>query len=184
MRLHFSARLVLFTAGLIALSVGFASMVVYVQSRAALEKHLAQELLAVVNSAAPLIDGDLHQIITLGADGEVSTPEEFAEIQKQLVRVKTANQLSGHGSPVYTLRRASDYAKTHELEFVAMTDRDRQGRWFVGNRYPERPQQRTALKGRASSTGIYQDAEGSWISAAAPIRDAGGNVVGDRKSVV
>jgi len=177
-RLHFSARLVLFTAGLIALSVGFASMVVYVQSRASLEKHLAQELLAVVNSAAPLIDGDLHQLITLDVNGELGTPEEFAEIQKQLVRVKTANQLSGHGSPVYTLRRASDYAKTHELEFVAMTDRDAQGRWFVGNRYPEQPQQRAALGGRASSTGIYQDAEGSWISATAPIRDAGGSVVG------
>ncbi len=178
MRLHFSARLVLFTAGLIALSVGFASMVVYVQSRASLEKHLAQELLAVVNSAAPLIDGDLHQIISLGADGELGTPEEFAEIQKQLVRVKTANHLSGHGSPVYTLRRAADYAKTHELEFVAMTDRDAKGRWFVGNRYPEQPQQLAALAGRASSTGIYQDAEGSWISATAPIRDAGGKVVG------
>ena len=177
-RLHFSARLVLFTAGLIALSVGFASMVVYVQSRASLEEHLAQELLAVVNSAAPLIDGDLHQIITLGSDGKLGTPEEFAEIQKQLVRVKTANHLSGHGSPVYTLRRASDYAKTHELEFVAMTDRDAEGRWFVGNRYPEQPQQRAALKGRASSTGIYEDSEGSWISATAPIRDAAGNVVG------
>ncbi len=178
MRLHFSARLVLFTAGLVALSVGFASVVVYLQSRQSLQTHLAQELLAVVNSTSPLIDGDLHRIIALGPDGELATREEFAEIHRQLVRVKQANHLSGHGSPVYTLRRAPDYGSTGELEFVVMTDRGSDGRWFVGNRYPAEPLQRAALGGQSGSTGIYRDAEGSWISAAAPIRDASGSVVG------
>ena len=48
----------------------------------------------------------------------------------------------------------------------------------VGKRYRAQPRSVAALNGKASVTGVYSDWEGSWISAAAPIHDASGNVVG------
>src|SRR5688500_9334664 len=76
------------------------------------------------------------------------------------------------------MRKTPDFERTGDLEFVVMTDRNEWGHYFVGNRYRAQPHNLTALQGKAAVTSVYSDTEGSWISAAAPIYDAGGHVVG------
>ncbi|MEM6820491.1 MAG: ATP-binding protein, partial [Verrucomicrobiota bacterium] len=51
------------------------------------------------------------------------------------------------------------------------------GEYFTGNRYPIQEHLIIAFSGQTSATGIYEDSEGVWLSAAAPIRDQAGNVV-------
>ena len=168
----------MFAVGLIVASVGLASVQVYHQTRSTLEAHLSEQLLSIVRSAAPLVDGDLHQLVSGGPDGAPRQRDEFEELRSQMVKVQTANGLSGHGSPVYTFRKAADFKRTHELEFVIMTTPDEHGHWFVGNRYRATPHLLQALAGVPAATHVYHDTEGDWISAAAPIRDSHGTIVG------
>ena len=175
---NFYVRLILFSTALVIVATGISSLIVLQLKTRSLENSLGNELLAIVNSTAAAIDGDLHDEIGSGDWGEIEGKENFQTIRRHLVRVKENNRLGGHGSPIYTMRKASDFAESGELEFVVMTDRDQWGHYFVGNRYRAQPHNLTALGGKPSVTGIYSDSEGTWISAAAPLFDAGGNVVG------
>ena len=176
-RLSFAIRLTLFAALVIVVSVGVSSWLVYRSKKASLEASLGRELLAIVNSAAPMIDGDLHQLVHRGEKGELAGQEEFELIRQQLVKVRDANGLRGHGSPIYTMRPTERYHDSGELEFVVMTDPDAAGNYFTGNRYQAQPHNREALEGHPGATRVYGDGEGFWISAAAPIRDGTGRVV-------
>ncbi|MCI0536220.1 MAG: response regulator [Verrucomicrobiales bacterium] len=177
-RSTFALRLILFSTGLIVLSVGVSSVIVFHLKKKSLERSLASELLAIVNSTAPSIEGDLHRQIFRDANGELQGADEFELIRSHLLKVKGNNRLGGPGSPIYTMRKADDFDSTHELEFVVMTDHDKSGKFFVGNRYKPKPHNLAALAGTPATTGVYSDSEGIWISAAAPIYDGAKHVVG------
>jgi len=175
----FSARLTLFATFLITVSVALGAFVAYHDRKKSLEKTLARELLGIVNSTAPLIDGDVHELIRRRPDGSLEPPGAFEAIRRTLVQVRNSNGLTdNYGSPIYTFRRAPEFEKTHELEFVVMSDRDDDGEFFVGHRYPAHPHHIHAFTGHPTSTGIYSDENGVWISAVAPIRRRDGQVVG------
>jgi signal transduction histidine kinase/CheY-like chemotaxis protein len=176
-RLSFRLRLTGFALVLIALSMGAASLLAYHLSKKALETHLENELLAIVKTAAPLVDGDLVPLIYRESSGVLAGTDEFEEIRQLLQKVKTGNQMESRGSPLYLMRPAADFASTRKLEFVVMTDRDSQGRYFVGSRLTAQPHNYPALRGTPSSSGVYGDEEGVWISAAAPVRNNKGEVV-------
>ncbi len=176
-RIRFAGRLTLFASALVVLSVGVSSLLVYQTKKESLAKALGNELLAMVRSAAPLIDGDIHELVHRSEKGGLQGEEEFELIRQQLEKVKVSNHLAGHGSPVYTMRPTEKFAESGELEFVVMTDRDSTGNYFTGNRYHALAHNRKALEGEACTTGVYSDSEGIWISASAPIRDSGGRVV-------
>lgn len=141
-----------------------------VEARAAAEK-----LQLVVRDAAQRLPAEKLAEVYLKPDGSINDLDAFMDLRSALAAVVEHYGLTGHhGSPLYVLRPTADPG---QLEFVAMPQPDAQGRWFVGNRYPVEPHLRDALAGRVAGTGIYADAEGQWISAAAPLRDAGGRVV-------
>ena len=117
MRFGSIARRILALAMLfIVFSVGTSSWLIYRQIESSLEKSLGNELLSVVTSLGPLIDGDLHNVIFVDDDGVLVTEEEFELIREQLVQVKLNNELDGPGSPIYTMRPAFDFDTTNELE--------------------------------------------------------------------
>jgi signal transduction histidine kinase len=174
----FHFRLVAFALALMGVAVGISSLIAYRLKKQSLEASLAKELLAIVKTVAPLMDGDVHDRIRVGEVGSVSLSDEFTRLQEQLVRVKEGNALLSRGSPLYTLRKPDDFVISGELEFVVMTDPDESGQFFTGARYHAEPHLVTALAGTAASTGVYRDDEGVWISAAAPIRNSFGSVVG------
>ena len=177
-RLSFQLRLTGFALLLITLSMGAASILAYHVSKSTLEKHLQDELLAIVKTAAPMVDGDLLPLIYEGGSGEIAGADEFEEIRSLLERIKNSNRMESRGSPIYVMRQAGDFAASGKLEFVVMTDRDSKGRYFVGSRLAGRTHYYRALEGTASSSGIYSDAEGVWISAAAPVHNSRGEVAG------
>jgi signal transduction histidine kinase len=174
----FALRLIAFSSLLICLSVGLSSYLVYRSSRAELTETLGRELLAVARSSAALIDADLVDLIHRDADGNIALLEEFQLLREQLDRVRTANGLPDRGSPIYIMRPAPDFDRSGLLEFVAMPDRDEGGRYFIGNLYPAEPHNRRAQAGVASASPLYEDGEGVWISAAAPLYDSAGRLVG------
>ena len=72
-RVPFFWRLLIFAGVLIVVVNGFATFVAIQSLRA----RLASELLAVVASIAPLIDGDLHELMGVDERGEPAPAEEF-----------------------------------------------------------------------------------------------------------
>jgi signal transduction histidine kinase/CheY-like chemotaxis protein len=176
-RLSFRLRLTGFALILIALSMSAASLLAYHFSKKALETHLENELLAIVRTAAPLVDGDLVPLIYRRSSGALAGADEFNEIRQLLVKVKTGNHLESRGSPLYLMRPAENFVSTGALEFVVMTDRDSEGRYFVGSRVAAAPHIYPALRGTPSSSGLYGDEEGVWISAAAPVRNSKSEIV-------
>ena len=156
------------------------SWLAYQNSKKQLQAALGNQLLSLVNSTATFINGDQHDNV-VRVDAEfVDGWEDFEFIRAQLQQVKHANdlQISAHGSPIYTLRKSADFASSQMLEFVIMTDPDEQGNFFIGNQIPAEPHHLEALAGAAITTGLYQDDEGIWISAAAPVYNSSKQIVG------
>lgn len=172
-----SAHVLLVTVSLVTVSVAVCGGIAYWAAKRHLENSLGHELLAVVAAAAPGIDGDLHQVVYRDGNGELVGSEEFEELRLRLDTIRRAVGLPRQGSPIYTMRPSETFDRTGELEFVVMTDRDRYGQYFVGNHYPAMPHNRVALTGEPAVSGIYEDREGTWLSAAAPVRDSNGQVV-------
>ena len=173
----FRSRLVLFSAGLVVLSAGLSLGIAHQRTLANLEREAASRLLAIVRTTALGLDGGDHERVR-SIGGEISGRDSFDRLRDVLVRVKSVNRMKGYGSPIYTLRPTDDYERTGDLEFVVMSDPGGDGQFFVGDRYPATEHLRRALAGECVSTGLYADQHGSWISAATPIVDSTGRVVG------
>ncbi len=168
-------RLGAFALLAIVVTVVVSSLITYRFAKASLEQVLSSELFAIVNSKAPQIDGVLLDLIRSDSQGGFSGQDEFEEIRRTLVNLRLANALDpGQGSPLYIVRRADGATNELELEFVVMTDKDASGRFFVGNHYSGFPYLLPGLRGTPATSGIYEDSEGIWISAAAPIRTRDG----------
>ena len=178
-RIGFFIRLLCFGAILVVLSLGFAAFVAYQNKRDYIEKSLAAELLAVVNTAALLIEGDLVKLVRPDAKGGIVNEEEFNEIKAKLSSVKKSNGLTAKPgvSPIYVMRPVTMPGRSNLLEFVVMTDPNQKGEFYVGNTYASHPHNVAALAGHAASSGLYTDEEGVWISAAAPIYDRDNRIV-------
>ncbi len=177
-RVSLRQRLTVLALAMMSLCMGTACLLEYHQAKKLLAEQLGKELLGIVASVAPLIDGDAVARIEQDAEGEIVGKEDFDNLRSLLLKVKEANRLESNGSPLYVMRATEDFKSTGELEFVVMTDRDENGRFFVGNRYRALEHNRQSLLGTPTTTGVYEDALGLWISAAAPVRDSHGQVVG------
>ena len=170
---------------LISLAVGVSSIIAYRHQRNELEKDLQAELLAIVNSTAANIEGNKLGVIhranedgSLNTDADLEAKSDFIELRDYLIRVKVANRMTNTSdSPLYILRKKPKPQPRRELEFVVMTDRGTNGGYFTGNDYELLDHLRQAFEGVPSSRGLYTDAFGMWISAAAPIYDVNTNVV-------
>ncbi|MFN3199798.1 MAG: ATP-binding protein [Bradymonadia bacterium] len=167
-------RLTLFATCLIGIAVIVPSVLLYQHSQTALKDETAARLKAVVTSAATFFN-DAHHHISQADDGELSDEEVAEALRSLLQEVQTENQLE---TPLYTLRPAEDYAERSTLEWVLMSEPDETGRYYVGHTARARPHQRAALDGHPTVSEIYTSNDRQWLSAAAPIFDSEGHVVG------
>lgn len=177
LRLRFASRLVLFSIALICLTVGLTSWLVYRVAKDDLEESLGHELLTLALTASALIDTDLIDLVYRDENGAVSLPEEFEVLRDDLDRIRQATNLPERENPIYIMRAVSDFAETGQLEFVVMPDRGPNDEYFVGNLYKAEAHNRRALAGEPSVSSVYEDSEGVWISAAAPLYDSHDRVV-------
>jgi len=178
-RIPIKTRLVGLSLGIVILTIALASLSFYRQATRELEERLVRELLAIVRSTALAINGDLLALIHRAPGGGITGQEEFDEIRTILERAAAANGLTGRRpseSPIYIMRPTGTFSTTGELEFIVMPQPDQNGTYYVGSRYRVQPHQRAALAGTAGGSPVYRDDEGSWISAAVPIRDHAGQV--------
>lgn len=120
---------------------------------------LGKELLAIARTTALQIDGDQHERIQ-------DQGTDFLEIRGRLRAIQQANELQ---TEIYTMR-----PRGSGVEFVVMTNDEP----IMGDHYPLTDQIHKVLEGgQATSSGVYEDPHGTWISALAPIRNRGGRVV-------
>ena len=100
-------------------------------------------------------------------NADAASPE-FQRVRAILLRSMKINGLSEQ--ELYVLRPIDD---GRETEFVVMLQRET----FIGNRYTIREENVASLKEawntlQPTSTGVYRDEHGTWISGYAPILDA------------
>ncbi len=171
-------RLSIFAIFLIFITIGIDTAVAYKLKKSNLEDEVSSKLLAIVNSVAPFIDGDLLPLIQPNEDGTFTGKDAFEKIHGQLLRAKKSNTLNGQQSPLYIMRKCADYSTTGQLEFVVTTDSGGDHVFYIGRKYPETQHLKEAIHGIPSSTPLYEDHLGSWISAATPIFDSNQNIVG------
>ncbi|MEM1447353.1 MAG: SpoIIE family protein phosphatase [Planctomycetota bacterium] len=128
---------------------------------------LQNQLAAIASTAALQLNGDLHQRVV-----ETQDPHDpaFLTLRDQLRAVRDVNGLkSDH---LYTFYVGEDQL----LHFGVMPH---EGEPFIGDEYNLKPHHQQALDSHTVQvTELYSDVNGKWISAAAPIRDSDGTVVG------
>jgi signal transduction histidine kinase/DNA-binding response OmpR family regulator len=172
-RFGFFLRLTCFATLLIVLAVGVSMWIACDLKKASLERSLGNELLAIVNSVSPLIDGDLVGRIRSDRSGYWGV-REFEVLSAQLGRIKQRNHL-GSGSP-YLLRKSAEFDRTQDLELVVVGDDQRRRSASASVRWAARPHYLRALSGASAVTGLFRDSKGAWISAAAPVHDSSGRI--------
>ena len=178
-KISFAVKLTALVWVISLLSISLVAYFTYIRAEQQLIDDLGSQLKRIVQTTAPLLDASRHENIfyhnEMGLEGE----DSFRAIQAQLVKVRDSNEMPHHYglSPLYTLRKSWQFEQNHMLEFVVMTDPDKSGKYFTGAYYPIEPFQEKVFDGEVVVTDIYQDAEGTWLTAAAPITGADGEVV-------
>jgi len=175
------AQIVVVFLALVLASVSF-----FVSVKSDLERMLSQRLENVARTATLMLRGEDHEeavkaFMTGGPEAVVAS-EGFKKIRAALEKVQKNNELT---SDVYTLIDAERFADLYQGEakdalkgnmmFMTMaTKKDP----YVGNMMPMHEKVRHVLKtSRFDSTPLYTDAEGTWVSAFAPVLDSTGKVV-------
>ncbi len=105
---------------LICITVGITAALVYRSAKADLESALGDELLAVANASAALLDTDLVELIHRGEDGRPAFREEFDLLRAELDAVRRRTGLPWDDNPIYIMRPLPDFNESGRLEFVVM----------------------------------------------------------------
>ena len=144
---------------------------IYKFSKNDLESSIGRELAGIAATAKLAIDVAEHENIFRDDSGKINGLESFIKLRSYLRLVKKENRLK---KPIYTLRKAPDFEKSRELEFVVMTNLEK-GMPYTGNRIKasEYALQAFEMK-KPVSTPLYEDSEGVWISGIAPLIDETG----------
>lgn len=130
-------------------------------------KNLQNQLQLAANTIAISIDGDQYKKLT--GKNSIGTPE-YRAVLHSLQQFMVNKYLGFDEDGIYTFRRISE----DSLEFTVMLHSQ-----YVGNRYKIRPEMLPTLEqGTPSYTGIYEDEQGTWVSAYAPITDSRNQIVG------
>lgn len=128
---------------------------------------LQNQLAAIASTAALHLDGDLHERVMNSQDPQ---DPAFLAMRNQLRAIRDANGLAS--DHIYTFY----FGKDEKLHFGVMPH---DGDPFIGDIYKMKNHHLAALNsGITAVSDLYEDVNGLWISAAAPIRDPAGNVVG------
>ncbi len=170
-KFSFAVRLILFSFILIIFSTSMIAYLTYQDSAKRLEKNLGLELVRIASTSTLMIDASALENIFYDPEFGLEGEEDFEFVKKQLIAIRDTNELEHRAglSPLYIIRKHPDFSENHLLEFVVMTNKDEQGNFFVGATFDIEAHHQTVFEGKAQFTPIYQDAEGSWVSAAAPI---------------
>ena len=85
---NFCVRLIIFSTALVIVATGISSLIVLQLRTRSLEQSLGNELLAIVNSTAAIVDGDMHDEIGRTELRELKGQEQFETIRRLLDEVE------------------------------------------------------------------------------------------------
>ena len=160
-------------AGFVAVTVlgtGVTGFLVYRTQKAGLEESLGSLLLNIARTGVLLIDPDLEREVQIT---RTQDSEAYRRLRQILATIQDINQLA---TPIYTL---SDYEPGARRTRFMVTSR---GPGLPGEVYdlvPELigPLEMAFERGIASTTRIYVNQHGTWITAFAPIKDRSGQTI-------
>jgi len=156
---------------LLSVIIGMAILTVggwlYEKDKQRVLENLQIQLQLAANTISLSIDGDRYTELrgkeSIGSDA-------FEEVMSTLERFMVNSYLGFERNNIYTFRRINK----DTLQFTAMLEKQ-----YVGNLYAVRDEMRLTLdQGKPSYTGVYEDENGAWVSAYAPILNSAGVVVG------
>lgn len=160
-----NAKLLLFFEIVLLIAVGTMLVLIRGQMREQVVGDMQRELHAIATTASLQLDGDLLKAVRTSAD---SSSPAFQRLRATLAMIRDANGLDERH--IYTFYRDGD-----KVRFGVMTHQQP----FVGDPYPLQPGMVQVFEnGTTNFTELYEDENGSWISAYAPIFDSARNVVG------
>ncbi len=157
------------TAGFVAvtlLGIGLVSSLLYQRDKQILQETLATFLLNIARTGAIFIDPARHAEVerTLAQDSEA-----YRHVRGVLAAIQDEN---GVATPIYTL---TGFDASKRVAHFMVTSR---GPGAPGEPYPLvpaliEPLGRAFREGVATTTGVYQNQSGTWITACAPGRERG-----------
>ncbi|MBI3002971.1 MAG: HAMP domain-containing protein [candidate division NC10 bacterium] len=165
-----SVRLAALLVAVTLLGIGLVATLLYQQQKREMEKTLGTFLLNIARTGALLIDPALH--VEVEATLTPSTPA-YRRLRAVLAAIQDENRLE---TPIYTL---TDFAPgAREARFMVTS----RGPGAPGEIYRLAPALLEPLgqafrEGVATQTLSYHDEHGTWITAFAPLRDAGGRII-------
>jgi adenylate cyclase len=164
-----SIRVAVLFVAVTLVGIGLVGFLIYQQQKRELEETLGGFLLSIARTGVLLIEPALHAEVEATRTQE---SEAYRRLQATLAAIQDENRVE---TPIYTL-----------TDFNAET---RQARFMVTSRGPALPGERYDLvpalleplgrafgEGIATHTRVYTNEHGTWLTAFAPLRDAGGRV--------
>jgi class 3 adenylate cyclase len=151
------------------LGIGLVGFLIYQRQKREVEETLGAFLLNIARTGVLLIDPKLHAEVEATLTQE---SEAYRRLRATLAAIQDENRVE---TPIYTL---TDFdAKTRQARFMVTS----RGPGLPGEPYalvPDlmEPLRRTFREGIATHTRVYTNEHGTWITAFAPIRDAGGRI--------
>jgi HAMP domain-containing protein len=142
----------------------------YRAQAAAIRASLGALLLNIARTGALLVDPALHLEVQLT---RTTDSEAYRYLRRMLAAIQDANQVE---TPIYTL---SDYEPPARRARFVVTSR---GPGLPGETYPLVPQlipalERTFGQGVPTTTPIYRNQSGTWLTAFAPVKGADGQTI-------
>jgi len=166
---RFKVRVAVGFSAVTMLGIALTGSITYVVATRTLEALLGARLLDIARTGSLLIDPDLHAEVEALLSRDSAA---YRRLQSILAAIQDANHLT---DPIYTLTGLD--AATNRAHFMVAS----RGPADPGEPYYIVPALRSAVRqafveGAPSSTGVYQNQHGAWITALAPLRDAEGRV--------
>jgi class 3 adenylate cyclase len=156
--------------GVTLLGIGLSGTLIYQRQKQILQETLATLLLNIARTGALFVDPALHGQVQATLSQE---SDAYRRLRATLAAIQDEN---GVATPIYTL---TDYDPAARQARFMVTSR---GPGLPGEPYPLvpallEPLGRAFREGVPTHTGVYVNQSGTWITAFAPVRDAGGRTV-------
>ena len=171
MQFSFKQKILVFAVCVVVLTAGITSVRSFFGIKETTIERSQSRLLGIAQAVSRCVDGDSHAAIEGSVTQVTAGHDAFYAIREELRAMEAAFELQ---SPLYTMRKTDDFEESGEVEFVVMTPSEP----FIGNRLPAPAHMLKAFEGEANASELYSDKHGDWLSAAAPLYDRKGEVIG------
>lgn len=165
-KMNLGVKLSVIISSVVIIALMLTGYLSYLSKKEQIIRYLRAGLEIMADTGAIMIDGNMHEEAWKKRTAE---SEEFKKIKQILKQIWEKNKKKGFEiDNIYTLRRVND-----QTEFVIMI-----GSPFIGHKYQlKREMMPVFERGESSSTGIYTDENGTWLSAYSPIINSEGKTV-------